>query len=434
MPHTPLSGGETTVFDATRDAFSLPAPGLSDEHRRQFFVGNSFFNQNWLEAPASIETRDGLGPLFNARSCSACHFKDGRSRPPQPGQPLSTMLLRISASVGGTEAFGPDPAYGDQIQGNAVSGATKEADVLVSYRDIEKRLPDGEPYVLHEPHYEFQHLGYGPLSERVALSARVAPALVGLGLLEAVPESVLAALSDPADRDHDGISGRINHVPDVLRKQLTPGRFGWKAEQPSVLQQSASAFLGDMGLTTQIFAEENVSDAEGALRALPSGGSPEVTPDVLRAISIYARVLAVPARRNEREPSVMRGEDSFERLGCAACHVPTLKTETLAELPELRAQEVHPYTDLLLHDLGDELSDHRPTFEALGSEWRTPPLWGVGLVSKVNGHTRFLHDGRASDLKEAILWHGGEASAARARFMQSSAVERAELLLFLESL
>jgi CxxC motif-containing protein (DUF1111 family) len=335
---------------------------------------------------------------------------------------------------GTRDAPTPDPAYGEQIQGNAVTGAVKEADVFVEYEPLARSFSDGERYVLQKPRYRLEHLGYGPLPARLLVSARVAPALVGLGLLEAVPEATLSALSDPADRDQDGISGRINHVWDVARQRSAPGRFGWKAEQPSVLQQSAGAFLADLGLTTSIFPREPLSFGQAALSQLPNGGSPEVTPEVLLAISIYARVLAVPARRNYQEPSVLRGEDAFQSLGCAACHLPTLKTGALAELPELGAQEIHPYTDLLLHDLGDELSDRRPVFEALGNEWRTPPLWGIGLVSRVNEHTRFLHDGRARSLQEAILWHGGEAASARDRFLVAPASERGELLRFLESL
>jgi CxxC motif-containing protein (DUF1111 family) len=253
-------------------------------------------------------------------------------------------------------------------------------------------------------------------------------------LLEAVPAAALEHLADPNDRDGDGISGRINHVPDVKRGALAVGRFGWKAEQPSVLQQSAGAFLGDMGLSSSLFPSNALPPGEHDLSLLPNGGDPEVGDDVLGAIALYARTLAVPARRNHLDGQVSRGEDLFASIGCAQCHAPTLKTEVLAELPELAAQEIHPYSDLLLHDLGPGLSDERPTFEAEGNEWRTPPLWGLGLLQKVNGHSLLLHDGRARGPLEAVLWHGGEAEAARARFVALSGQERAELLAFLGSL
>jgi CxxC motif-containing protein (DUF1111 family) len=435
MPHTSESGGEATVNDATHDAYSLPVPGLSDAHRRAFFVGNSFFNQNWVGAPASVQSRDGLGPLFNARSCSTCHFKDGRSRPPEPGQPMSTMLLRISVRAPGRHgAPVGDPVYGDQIQGSALPGVAKEADVVVDYDEVSGSFADGTPFALRRPRYRLERLGYGPADPRLLMSPRVAPAIFGLGLLEAVPARTLERLADPEDRDGDGISARVNHVHDAQSGGFALGRFGWKAEQPSVLQQSAGAFLGDMGLSSSLSPGEGYSQRQQALSALPNGGSPEVGEDVLRAIALYARALAVPARRNHLDPTISSGEDLFASAGCAACHLPTLRTEPLADLPELGSQEIHPYSDLLLHDMGPELSDERPSFEAEGNEWRTPPLWGLGLLEKVNGHSLLLHDGRARGVTEAILWHRGEAEAARGHFLALKQSERQALLAFLESL
>ena len=435
MPHEARSGGSATVFDATRDAFSQPSGWLSERHRRAFFVGNSFFNQAWVSAPASVAERDGLGPLFNARSCSGCHFKDGRGRPPDPGAPLVSMLLRIG--VPGSSPNGApvgDPVYGDQIQGSALPGIPAEADVLVDYEELPGAFPDGERYALRRPRYRLEHLGYGSASDGLLLSPRVAPSVIGLGLLEAVPQAELALRVDADDGDHDGISGRQNQVPDAHDGRLVAGRFGWKAEQPTVTQQSASAFVGDLGLTSALFTRENHTEREAACQGAPSGGVPEVTAQVLEAIGVYARSLAVPARRNVDEPSVARGEEQFERLGCAKCHAPTLRTESLADLTELPAERIHPYTDLLLHDLGAELSDERPTYAAAGREWRTPPLWGLGLVQHVNGHSFLLHDGRARNALEAILWHAGEALAARNAFVTLARSERQELLAFLDSL
>ncbi len=435
MPHDPLSGGKATVLDATRDAYSLPVPELSEPNRRKFFVGNSLFNQNWVSAPSSVEARDGLGPLFNARSCSSCHFKDGRGHPPKAGQPMANMLIRVSAGEQGPhgEPLG-DPTYGDQIQGDALPGVAREADVYVDHTAIEGTLFDGERFNLLRPSYRVEQHGYGSPLTALRVSARIPPSMIGLGLLEAVPESALLAREDPDDSNRDGVSGRLNRVVEVGRDTLVIGRFGWKAEQPTVLQQTAAAFLGDMGLTSKLFRQENHSPAETAAHDMPSGGDPEVTDEALQAIVLYARTLAVPARREHEQPRIAHGEDLFATVGCAACHAQNLPLAASPDFPELGEGTIHPYSDLLLHDMGPELSDERPSFAALGSEWRTPPLWGIGLAKKVNPQTRFLHDGRARDLKEAILWHGGEADDAKTRFTQLTQTYREDVIAFLESL
>ena len=429
------AAGSATVSDTTRDAFSLPAPSLTPAHRTAFFVGNSLFNRSWVAAPASVDSRDGLGPLFNARSCSGCHFKDGRSRPPEPGEPMRTMLLRVS--VVGRGAHGAplgEPTYGDQIQGSANAGVVPEGDVVIQYTPVHGAFPDGQTYELEKPEYHIEHPGYGALPVGLLVSARVAPAMIGLGLLEAVPERVLREREDPDDSNHDGISGRANLVWDVRLRAQVFGRFGWKAEQPTVEQQSAGAFLGDLGVTSSLFPDEGCSIAEVHCREQPNGGSPEVSDELLRDVVLYARTLGVPARRKLDDPAVSQGEALFGHAGCPACHVATLHTGTFAAVPELQNQEIHPYTDLLLHDLGAGLSDERPSFSANGREWRTAPLWGMGLVGTVNEHTRLLHDGRARDAGEAILWHDGEARAAREAFLHMRRAERHALLAFLDSL
>ncbi|MBI5774025.1 MAG: c-type cytochrome [Verrucomicrobia bacterium] len=429
------SGGETTVFDTTRNAFSLPAHNLAGERRAAFFVGNSFFNQNWITAPGSPAARDGLGPLFNTRSCSACHFKDGRSRPPEPGQPMAVMLLRIS--VPGAGAHGgarPDPVYGDQIQGDAILGVPREADVLVDYTEKPGTFADGEKYSLRHPRYRLENLGYGPVAKNLLTSPRTAPAMIGMGLLEAVPEAALRALADPEDNNRDGISGKINRVWSMAKKGMAVGRFGWKAEQPTVLEQTAGAFAGDIGITSSLAPEENHTARQEVCVKQPNGGAPEASDRILHDVAFYGRTLGVPARRHWSDPRVRRGQVLFTELQCAACHVPELKTGDWPEFPELARQTIRPYTDLLLHDLGEELADDRPVFQAGGREWRTTPLWGIGLVERVNGHTFFLHDGRARNLTEAILWHGGEAEASREKFRALSRADRAAVIAFLESL
>jgi CxxC motif-containing protein (DUF1111 family) len=434
-PNDSRSAAGATVDDTTRDAFSLPMPVLSSAERTRFFLGNSFFNQNWVTAPASTAERDGLGPLFNARSCSTCHFKDGRGRAPEPGEDMQTTLLRIS--LPGAAEHGaprPDPAYGDQVQPLGVPGAPAEARVVVDYVEHPGSYADGETYVLREPRIQLLEPAYGPFNRELLMSARTAPALVGLGLLEAVSDDQLSTRADPDDRDADGISGRANVVWDASANAMKLGRFGWKAEQPSLRQQIAGAFSGDMGITSSVFPAENCTSAQSECAKLPSGGEPEIDDETLESVVRYVRTLAVPARR-ELEPEVaMRGDALFRSAGCDACHVETLRTTEVPHVPELSNVDFHPYTDLLLHDLGDALADHRPAFAAGGNEFRTAPLWGVGLVEKVNGRGSFLHDGRARSITDAVLWHGGEAESAKRAFVAMSAADRRALIAFVESL
>lgn len=430
-----LSGGAATVFATTRQAFGQPLPHLAPDQETRFFVGNSFFNRNWVSAPSSTTARDGLGPLFNARSCSACHLHDGRGRPPASGEDMLSMLVRLSVP-GRDEHRGvvPEPTYGDQLNGLAVHGVPPEGRALVIYQEITGTYGDGESYSLRKPTYAFADLQYGPMHPETLLSPRVAPALVGLGLLEAVPEAALMALADPADTNGDGISGRPNRVWDKDRQQMVLGRFGWKANQPTVAQQVAGAFLGDIGITSSLFPEDNCPPNALACRQALNGGSPELSGKLLGHVVFYSRTLAVPARRGWQQPEVRRGQQLFEEAQCGVCHTPTLHTGEVPGLPDLSRQAMHPYTDLLLHDMGAGLADGRPDFEATGSEWRTPPLWGIGLVETVNRHTYFLHDGRARNLAEAILWHGGEAEASREHFRRLPRADREALLQFLRSL
>lgn len=430
-----LSGGDTTVFDVSPNAFSLSARNLPGPRRSQFFVGNSFFNQNWVQAPSSTAGRDGLGPLFNTRSCSACHFKDGRSPGPEQNVALSTALLRLS--IPGKDPHGgpnPDPTYGDQLQGQSLPDVPKEGDAFATYTEVSGSFADGEAYRLAQPSYRIENLGYGPLHPDIMISPRVGLAMIGLGLLELVPEQDLLRNADPDDRNGDGISGRPNYVWDAVQGKKALGRIGWKANQPNVLQQVAGAFNGDIGITSEMNPSENYTSNEKAAAKAPNGGNPEVSKKIFDAVVFYSRTLAVPARRDAKDPIVLRGKQLFHQANCAACHIPLFTTGTSPDFPELSRQTIRPYTDLLLHDMGPGLADGRPDFEASGNEWRTPPLWGIGLVKTVNGHTRFLHDGRARNLAEAILWHGGEAEKSREAFRAMPKPDREALLKFLESL
>lgn len=432
----PRSGGDTTVFDDTRAAFSLPAANLHGDRRDPFFVGNAIFNRGWVSAVASVADFDGLGPLFNATNCSGCHFKDGRGRPPEePNEAFLSMLIRLSVPGRGPHGEPLDePTYGGQLQGEGILGVPPEGFARISYEDVPGTYADGAPYALRRPSYTVDRLGYGPLAPDAMMSARTAPFLIGLGLLQAVPESAILAVADPDDRDGDGISGRPNRVWDVERQATALGRFGWKANQPSLLQQNAGAFNGDMGITSTLFPAEGCTTIQTACARAATGPTPQLGEPLLQDVTFYTATLAVPARRDVADPAVRRGRTLFETSGCARCHVPTFETGTFGGFPELSGQIIHPYTDLLLHDMGEELADHRPDFEASGTEWRTPPLWGIGLVHTVNRHTLLLHDGRARGFAEAILWHGGEAERARETFRSMPKADRDALVRFLESL
>jgi CxxC motif-containing protein (DUF1111 family) len=432
----PLSGGETTVFNDTANAFGQPARNLPLDLRTDFFVGNALFNRDWVIAPASTDGSDGLGPLFNARSCSACHFRDGRGRPPvEPDEAFIGLLIRLSVP-GRSPHGGPlgDAAYGDQLNPQAILGVPAEGRPTVEYREVAGAYGDGEPYSLRAPAYAIVDLAFGRLDAAIQISPRAAPFNFGLGLLAAIDETTILARADPDDADGDGISGRPNRVWDQRRQQVVLGRFGWKANQPSVEQQTAAAFLGDIGITSPLFPDQNCTPVQPACAAALNGGDPEIDQHKIDQVTFYSSYLAVPARRDVDDPDVRHGEALFGSIGCASCHVTTLVTGSVPDAAPLSQQRIHPYTDLLLHDMGPDLADDRPDFEANGREWRTPPLWGMGLVNTVNRHTFFLHDGRARGFAEAILWHGGEGEAAREAFRQLPSAERAALLHFLESL
>jgi CxxC motif-containing protein (DUF1111 family) len=427
-----LSGGEGTVFDVTRNAYALSLRNLAGDRKPDFFVGNSFFNDNWVTAPASTTTRDGLGPLFNARSCSGCHFKDGRGQPTEADGTVSIgLLFRLSVPGGGDE-----PSYGGQLQPQSILGVPAEARPVVRYEEVPGTFADGEAYSLARPIYTFEELAYGPMAADVMVSPRVAPPVYGLGLLEAIPEEALLKRVDAEDKDGDGISGRANYVMDVEAGAMRMGRFGWKSNQPSLRQQNAGAFAGDLGVTSSLFSGATCAPGQAECLASPDGADEdglELSDDRLDKVTFYTHTLAVPGRRGAGEREVLRGKALFMSAGCAGCHVARWETGPAA-IPELEGQVIYPYTDLLLHDMGPELADNRPDGLADGQEWRTPPLWGIGLLHVVNRHTRLLHDGRARTISEAILWHGGEAEGAREAYRKMSASDRAALLRFMESL
>ncbi|OHC14958.1 MAG: thiol oxidoreductase [Pseudomonadales bacterium GWC2_63_15] len=441
-PGEALSGGSTTVMKFDQNAYSMPSANLAPMRRLDFSVGNSFFRNPWVIAPASTTARDGLGPLLNTNACQNCHIKDGRGHPPAPDATSAvSMLVRLSIPAGPEHAevvrergIAPEPSYGGQLQDMAIPGVAPEGKVRLRYSTEQVRFADGTEVELRRPEIELNDLAYGDMRPEARMSLRIAPPMIGLGLLEAIPEEALLANADPDDRNGDGISGRPNRVFDQTSRQTVIGRFGWKAGQPSLNQQNADAFFNDMGLSTSLLSGSSCTDRQTECRAMPDGGEPEVSDDILAQVLFYTRNLGVPARRNVDDPQVLAGKTLFHRAGCQSCHVPQFTTAADAAEPELANQLIRPYTDLLLHDMGEGLADDRAEFEANGREWRTPPLWGIGLTQAVSGHTQFLHDGRARNLLEAILWHGGEAEKARQIVLGYDQNERTALLSFLESL
>jgi CxxC motif-containing protein (DUF1111 family) len=445
-PGEARSGGAATVRKTDQNAFSLPSANLPPSRRVDFSVGNSFFRSPWVIAPSTTTARDGLGPLFNTNACQGCHIKDGRGHPPPPDAPNAVSML-VRLSIPDTPEFAkvieqvgvvPEPVYGGQFQDMAVPGVAPEGKVRVTYTPVPVRFKDGTEVELRKPVLQITQLGYGPMHPDTRFSARVAPPMIGLGLLEAIPEDAILANAAAQAKDNNGINGRPNQVWDDALQKTVMGRFGWKAGQPNLNQQNVHAFSGDMGLTTSLRPFDDCTDAQTACKQAPNGngpdGEPEVSDNILRLVLFYSRNLAVPARRGVNDAEVLAGKNLFFQAGCDSCHTPKYTTAANAAEPELANQVIRPYSDLLLHDMGDGLADNRTEFQASGRDWRTPPLWGIGLTQAVSGHTQFLHDGRARNLLEAVLWHGGEAQAAQQQVLSFNAEQRAALLAFLNSL
>ncbi len=451
QPYEANSAGAATVRAMINaNAFSQPSGNISFEDELTFKVGNGMFRKLWVSSPSSTLASDGLGPLYNARSCQRCHVKDGRGHPPEgPQDNAISMLLKVSIPTDTSElaqviegyiATLSEPTYGTQMQDFSLAGHPAEYTLHIDYEEIEVPLSGNETAYLRRPVYTATDLGYGPLHPDAVLSPRVAPQMIGLGLLEAIPAADILALADPEDANGDGISGRPNIVWSAEFAQPMLGRFGLKAGSPTVREQSAAAFAGDIGISTPLFpaAWGECTEAQPDCRAAPHGDGDErgfeIDAEGLDLVTFYSRNLAVPARRNVDDPFVLRGKEVFYTIGCTSCHQPSFVTHRLVDQLEQSFQLIWPYTDMLLHDMGPGLADNRPEARASGSEWRTPPLWGIGLTEQVSGHTYFLHDGRARSLLEAVLWHGGEAQAQRDAVMSMPPQDRNALLTYLESL
>jgi CxxC motif-containing protein (DUF1111 family) len=417
----PRAGGATTIDDRTSLAFAQPVPNLTHEDLERHRVGDGAFEAVFVPGPAPVNP--GLGPLYNNTSCNGCHLRNGRGMPVMGSGPQRTQLLVRVSLPNGTpnhpNGAVPVPGLGTQIADQAVYGYTPEASVTLSWEETKGSYGDGTAYSLRAPRIHITPRDGSTLPSNLLTSLRLPPPVFGLGLLEAIPASTLRAMEDVDDHNRDGISGRVNEVWDLQAGALAPGRFGLKANSPNLLQQSAEAYLNDMGVTNPLLPEPD--------------GTHDLPWETLEAAAFYAQSLGVPARTALDDPEVQHGEELFRSIGCESCHRETLATGEHPQ-PELVRERIHPYTDLLLHDMGTGLADGRPDGLANGQEWRTTPLWGLGLTQTVLPYASYLHDGRARTLEEAILWHGGEAERSRERFRNMPSTDRLAMVKFLGSL
>lgn len=423
---TGLPGGRATVEPARPEAaLTTFRPGLDGIAGLDARIGQALFERIWVSAPASTRAADGLGPLYNARACLACHPNLGRGQAPRAGEHAPAFVIRLAQPDGG-----PDPVLGRQIQSFAVAGMPAEAQVRVAWREHAVTLNGGETVRLRAPVPRLSDFGWGAPDPATALGPRVPLALVGGGPVSAIPDAAILAGADPQDRDGDGIRGRARMVEGA------PGRFGRRAAFATLEAATAAAFAIDIGLSTPLHPQPwgDCTPAQTACRAGPHGDGDvrvhEVTAEVVGLIAGFLRDLGVPARAQPQDPRVLAGEALFQAAGCAACHRPSYAIETAAG-PDV----IWPYSDFLLHDLGPGLADPAPEAGVAPGEWRTTPLWALGRVREIGrGAESYLHDGRARSVQEAILWHGGTAQPARDRFAALPPADRAALLRFLESL
>ncbi len=394
-------------------------------------VGQALFERIWVSSPSSTRAADGLGPLFNARSCVACHPRGGQGRLIEDdGDPGVALLLRLRDATGAG-----DPVYGVQLQTLAVPGLPAEGRIVLDFDVHRVTLADGMNVALRRPRAGVADPGYGELHPRTRLSPRLAPSLAGAGALEAIEVEDLVAMADPDDADGDGISGRVHWLTSEAYGRRVPGRFGFKATAAGIDEQTRIAFVHDIGISVPGreagFAE--CTEAQPACRAAPNGdspeaGDPEASAQVVDLVNGFVASLPPPAPR-PMDADARAGEALFTDIGCASCHRPAWEVRD----GDGTLREIRPYTDLLLHDMGEGLSDGAPEGDAAAGEWRTAPLWGVG-AGEEGKDLALLHDGRARTLLEAILWHGGEAAGHAEGVMKLNARRREQLIRFLEAL
>ncbi|BFM48567.1 di-heme oxidoredictase family protein [Marinomonas sp. THO17] len=436
---------------AVASDYNQPLANLSVEEKFDFHIGEGVFQKFWVPSPSSTTASDGLGPLFNTRSCNNCHRNNGRGHAPEEGisgASIPSFMVRFGRRYEETSMLEQtifpnigDPHYGGQLQGQSSPGVLPEGDFYLSYETKIVTLDDGTEVALRKPKLHWTSLHYGPLSDNTGITLLNSPPLIGMGLLDNIPEKIIIDAADPNDEDNDGISGKVSWIPAPKGNQLVVGRFGYKASTPSVSVQNQLAFNTDLGLSTKHFPSPSgdCTDWQQACLQSPNGNSPhlgnlEVDEQQARLVDLYVSLAAPPAMRNLSDESFLKGKDIFMASGCANCHTPKMTTDDQSAFDVLKNRTFYPFTDMLLHDMGAELSAGFPSYSAQPQEWRTAPLWGLGLSEKVSGRVGFLHDGRARTIEEAILWHGGEAKKSQQAYKNLSKEYRQKLIYFLESL
>tara|TARA_Y100001954_G_scaffold75683_1_gene82994 strand:- start:3322 stop:4725 length:1404 start_codon:yes stop_codon:yes gene_type:complete len=443
---THMSGGKTTNFVKNKNSYSLPARNLDKNLRINFLVGNSLFRRIWEDAATSENiAKDGLGPFFSSTSCDGCHISDGRGHLPilEIDEDLISAVIQIGQPTkieNTNEKNHNDSTYGGQLSEFSTEDVLEEAQISIEYEFMNVAYDDGTIVQLKKPKVIIDKLNYGDLEPNTSSSIRIAQVMIGLGLIENIAEEDILKLQDIDDSNSDGISGKANVTWDMQESKFKIGRFGWKASQPTVLQQTADAFYHDMGLSNKFYPNaSNCTETQLDCNNSVSGNSEiydnfEVSNDQLDLVTFYSSQLGVPAARNQKKADVIAGKKIFYEVGCNSCHVERHITRSDGPFENLNNQIISPYSDFLLHDMGDGLSDQVPEFEAEGNEWRTPPLWGIGLTKIVSGRESYLHDGRAESLEEAILWHGGESLESKNKFKNLDINQRNQLLKFISSL
>jgi CxxC motif-containing protein (DUF1111 family) len=394
------------------------ATNMAPQNGQVFVHGRRVHHTNFITGvhdepgnPVWDTLKNLAGPNYVNTNCTACHHKNGRALAPAAGTALTQFVVKVGDANGAAL-----PNLGSVLQPSRIGGTSEGGVTLSGWTEANG---------LRKPEYAFTGA-----AKPANFSARISPQLIGMGLLEAVPEASILAMADPDDADHDGISGKAQIVNDYVTGQPHIGRFGWKAGKPDVTHQVAGALNTDIGVMTSVYPDPDCGSAQ-----TDCGAKGKEMPDVnLKDLVDYISLLGVRAQRDWDDADVKAGEALFKATGCAACHAPTLQTSKYHPKAELRNQTIHPYTDLLLHDMGPGLADNLPEGVATGSEWRTAPLWNIGWTAGVSGGEGYLHDGRARTLNEAILWHGGEADGAVAKYKALSAGQNASLLKFLKSL
>ena len=465
-PQEVKQGGDTGISISSAESYSKPSSNLTASRKGHFFIGNAFFRQPWVIAPASTDSRDGLGALFNVAACQSCHVKDGRGHAPMTSDDdADSLLIRLAMPATTDEQRQQlqnsliekvvHPMYGGQLQDRGIQGVPAEARIAVQWTDKPITFADGHIETLRAPTFNLTKPGYGAFDDDLMVSPRVALPMIGLGLLEQIPdEAIKKQAVDNKNSTNGDISGKFNWVMDPQTGKHALGRFGWKAGQTKLITQNQSAFNEDMGLTSNIRPHESCMPTQTACMNATTGadeqgnGKPpvEVNDEVAKFVEFYTRNLAVPHRRDADDTLVLAGKKRFYDMGCQSCHTPRYQLpKTDDDHLEQHGQVIYPYTDLLLHDMGDDLADRtiagklpakniQVEFLANSYEWRTPALWGIGLAQTVDPQATFLHDGRARTLMEAVLWHGGEAQKQQQKVLKLDKQGRSELNAFLQSL